>query len=42
MEARGARGIAEAPDATNANAIRKNDVLIKAQPSAIWFLVWQS
>jgi hypothetical protein len=39
MEARGARGIAEALDAANARAIRKSDVLIKGQPSAIWLLV---
>jgi hypothetical protein len=38
MEARGANGIAEALDATNANAnaVRENDVLIKCRPSARW------
>jgi len=40
MEARGASGIAKALDADSANAIRKNDVLIKGQPSAISMLVW--
>jgi hypothetical protein len=42
MEARGAKGIAEALEAANAKAIRKSDVLIKGQPSAIWFFVWRS
>ena len=39
MEACGARVIAEALDAANAKAIRKSDVLIKGQPSAICLLV---
>ena len=42
MEARGARGIAEALDAANAKAIRKNEDLIKDSPSAMWFLARHS
>jgi hypothetical protein len=40
MEARGANGIAKALDAAKANAVTKNDVLIKVQPSVLWVLVW--
>lgn len=38
MAARGVSGMADALEAVKASATRKNDVLIKAQPSAIWFL----
>ena len=42
MEVRGASGIAEALDEAKPNAIRKNDVLIKGQPSTISVVLWGS